>query len=181
MKSGFPPDVRGCELMRPGPRVFYFNPAPPTHLLHSQLHWGDEWEVEERMPFISLDLQPHPNRGGSWHVADAVEAIERCHGHVLHIRPEQLTSPLPPNLGFFFLKSQLLKCCLTLSHFKWDQMATCRRLITGYFTVCKPTAPALEIDNTCRGGGALGVSAEPWNRAFYLRQSLSRPAFDRQS
>lgn len=81
----------------------------------------------------------------------------------------------------FFWKSQLLKCRLTLSHFKWDQMETGRRLITGYFTVYKRAAPALEIDNTCRGGSALGVSAEPWNRAFYLRQSLSRPAFDRQS
>lgn len=29
MKSGFPPDVGGCELMRPGPRVFYFNSSPP--------------------------------------------------------------------------------------------------------------------------------------------------------
>lgn len=40
-------------------------------------------------------------------------------------------------------------------------LATGCRLITGYFTVCKPTAAALEIDNTCWGGGALGVSAEP--------------------
>lgn len=32
MKSGFPPDVRGCELMRPGPCVFYINHPPP--------HWG---------------------------------------------------------------------------------------------------------------------------------------------
>lgn len=29
MKSGFPLDVMGCELMRPGPHVFYFNPPSP--------------------------------------------------------------------------------------------------------------------------------------------------------
>lgn len=32
MKSGFAPDVRGCELMRPGPRVFYFKPTPTPQL-----------------------------------------------------------------------------------------------------------------------------------------------------
>lgn len=42
MKSGFPPDVRGCELMGPGPRVFYFNPASPTPPHPHHLHWGTD-------------------------------------------------------------------------------------------------------------------------------------------